>query len=276
VTIADAVSRAVTTAFDVTWSEGTAVVWNGVVSGLATDAGIDADAVGRTWRLSGVVSTVLWPADVRTLLVVSRSRPIAGRDRGIRVHRIAADAPGVVCRPRPLLDGSARHLELDDVVVTDADAVGPKRDATVPLSQAMDHICLAATVEMHDAARDALDLAVAWVSQREQFGAPLAMRQAVQHRAADMAMACAAVRALLDDAHEAARRGSFGIEAAIAKLVASSRLPDVTAGAHQLHGGEGYYSDRPLHGYHRRVCTLAALFGNALHQRARLVALLAE
>jgi alkylation response protein AidB-like acyl-CoA dehydrogenase len=257
-------------------SAGVAVVWNAVSSGDPGDAGVEAEIVGSSWRLSGEVPTVLWPDAGTSLLVVARSKPVAGRDRGLRVYRVALDTPGVSHSPRPLLSYVGRSVRLDGVEVSDADAVGPPRDAALALARAFDALCVDAVGEMLAAAQSALDDAVSWVSRRVQFGEPLAARQAVRHRAADMATSLAAVRALHEDARDAASRGLCTIEATVAKLVASERLPEVTASAHQLHGGEGYYADRPLHEWHKRVCTLAALFGNGSHQRARLARLLAE
>jgi alkylation response protein AidB-like acyl-CoA dehydrogenase len=182
----------------------------------------------------------------------------------------------VTYEQRPLLAGVARRVGFDGVEVSDADAVGPPRDATPTLIHAFDHVCIAAVSEMLAAADAALTTAVQWVSSRQQFGSPLATRQAVQHRAADMAMSCAAVRGLLEDAQIAAQAGPCTVEALTAKLVASTRLPQVTASAHQLHGGEGYYADHELHVLHKRVITLAALFGNPGCLRARLASALAE
>jgi alkylation response protein AidB-like acyl-CoA dehydrogenase len=255
---------------------GVAVVWNAVCSGEPADAGVEAEIVGSSWRLSGEVSTVLWPDAGTSLLVVARSKPVAGRARGLRVYRLPLDAPGVTHVPRPLLAYVGRSVRLDGVEVSDSDSVGPPRDATPALAGAFDALCVDAVGEMLAASQAALDEAVRWVSERVQFGEPLAARQAVRHRAADMATSIAAVRALYEHARDAASRGRCTIDAAVAKLVASDRLPDVTAGAHQLHGGEGYYADRPLHQFHKQVCTLAALFGNGSHQRVRLARLLAE
>jgi alkylation response protein AidB-like acyl-CoA dehydrogenase len=252
-----------------------AAVWGAVSSGDPVDASIEAEIVGSSWRLRGVVDTVLWPPVPIALLVVARSKPIAGRDRGMRVYRVPLDAPGCTISARPLLHGDARRVELDAVDVQDADSVGPARDASTMLATAFDHLCIDAIGEMLGAADAAKALALQWVAQRAQFGAPLATRQAVQHRAADMDIALRAVRGLYDDALLAADR-SCAVEATIAKLVASERLPDVTASAHQLHGGEGYYDDRPIAALHKQVCTLAALFGNGSHQRARLARLLTE
>src|SRR5690606_21945058 len=156
--------------------------------------------------------------------------------RGIRVHRVAADAPGVRLEAATLLDGTQVHtVHLVGVEADDSDAVGPPRDATPALSAILDTAMVLAAAEMLGAASAAQAAASEWVQQRVQFGAPLSSRQVVQHRIADMAIACAAVRALVDDAVARAEAGEpFGTEAAIAKLVASRRLPDVTAAAHQL------------------------------------------
>src|SRR5690606_24522610 len=160
---------------------------------------------------------------------------------------------------------------LDDVEADDSAAVGPPRDATPVLTAILDTALVLAAAEMLGAASAAQDAATQWVKERHQFGAPLSSRQVVQHRIADMAIACAAVRALVDDAVARTEAGEpFGTEAAIAKLVAGRRLPDVTAAAHQLHGGEGYYADRPLHRWHKRVLVLSALFGGPRAQRRRL------
>jgi alkylation response protein AidB-like acyl-CoA dehydrogenase len=258
-------------------SPRTALVWRAVLSGDPADAGIEAVAIGRAWQLGGRVAAIVPDAhDIDELLVVSRSRPLAGRDRGLRVHRIPAGAGGVRLARASLLDGVALTVELDGALVTDDDALGPPRDASAALSLALDTGSILAVDDMLDAAQAALDLATAWVSQRQQFGAALATRQAVQHRAADMAIVISAVRGLLDDAKQAASNSKdFAVEAAMAKLVASERLPDVTAGAHQLHGGEGYYADRGLHELHRRVLTLATLLGDPARQRRRLADLLA-
>jgi hypothetical protein len=104
-----------------------------------------------------------------------------------------------------------------------------------------------------------------------QFGATLATRQAVQHRGRH-GHAITAVRGLLDDARAAADHGSCAVEAVVASSSRTSAFPS-HGSCHQLHGGEGYHRPR-LH-IAQAVCTLAALFGNASHQR-RFARLLAE
>jgi hypothetical protein len=62
VNLESAVAAEVTAALGAPSSgEATAVVWHAVSSGEPADAGVDADVVGSTWRLTGDVDTVLWP-----------------------------------------------------------------------------------------------------------------------------------------------------------------------------------------------------------------------
>src|SRR5690606_27996515 len=134
------------------------------------------------------------PAELRWLLVVARSRPIGGRDRGLRVHRISAAARGLQLTPTTLVDGSPMFTAvLDGVEATDNDSVGPPRDATPVLTEVFDTARLLAAAEMLGAARAALDVAIEWTAKRQLFGAPLDTRQVVQHRIADMSLACTVV-----------------------------------------------------------------------------------
>jgi alkylation response protein AidB-like acyl-CoA dehydrogenase len=241
-----------------------------------SDTALEAISAGRAWMLTGGARHVIGADDASILLVVARSRPFAGRERGLRVYAVRPDAEGVACRTFTSMDGDpASRVDLDRVLVEDRDAVGPSRDATGAVTAALDVALLVAVAEMVGAARAALDASIAWVKTRQQFGAPLGDKQAVQHRAADMVMVCTGVEALLEDALVRLEAGAdVSVEATVAKLVASERLPDVTASAHQLHGGEGYYADRPLHQWHRRVIALAYQLGDASVQRRRLARVL--
>ncbi len=242
------------------------------------DESLLAGASGRAWIVSGAVSHVPHALDARTLLTVVRSRPFAGRERGLRVYGIDADTSGVTITPLETIDDDhAGRVTFDAVQIGDERVVGPSRDATVALSAAFDCIALVAVAEMLGAADAARRSAVRHVQSRVQFGEPLARRQAVAHRVADMTIMCDAVSLLLDDALESAIDNAHRPEplaVTTTKLAASVQLPLVTASAHQLHGGEGYYADQPMHRWHRRVTSLAMQFGDRRTMRSRAAELL--
>ncbi|MCU1462756.1 MAG: acyl-CoA dehydrogenase domain protein [Acidimicrobiales bacterium] len=102
-------------------------------------------------------------------------------------------------------------------------------------------------------AQGALDYAVGYLKQRQQFGRPIAEFQGLQFMVADMAMKIEAARglvyracAMVDD--QAPELTSAG---AMAKCFASDVAMEVTTNAVQLLGGYGYTKDFPVERYMR-------------------------
>jgi alkylation response protein AidB-like acyl-CoA dehydrogenase len=242
------------------------------------DESLVASASGRSWVLTGAVAHVPHAVGAATFLTIVRSRPFAGRERGLRVYALDATTSGMQIQPsRTIDDDHAARVVLNGVQVGDERAVGPSRDATSAIDTALDALTLVVVAEMLGAADAARRHVAARVQRRVQFGEPLSRKQAVAHRVADMTMSCDAVRLLVDDALASARSGGGRpdpLAVATAKLVASVRLPEVTAAAHHLHGGEGYYADQPLHHWHRRVSSLAMQYGDRRAMRDRSAGLL--
>ncbi len=101
-------------------------------------------------------------------------------------------------------------------------------------------------------ARGAMEEAVAYATQREQFGKPISDFQAIQFMLADMATRIDASWVLTCRAAELKDRGRpFAREAAIAKLFASETAMWSTIKAVQIHGGYGYISDFPVERFMR-------------------------
>jgi alkylation response protein AidB-like acyl-CoA dehydrogenase len=94
-------------------------------------------------------------------------------------------------------------------------------------------------------AQSALDEALEYVQEREQFGSPISEIQAVRHKLAEMHATTQTGRLL---ARDAARKKGEGksdtsLAASTAKYVASEGAVDVANENVQLHGGYGYTSD---------------------------------
>ncbi|MFB6300795.1 MAG: acyl-CoA dehydrogenase family protein [Halobacteriales archaeon] len=101
-------------------------------------------------------------------------------------------------------------------------------------------------------AQAALDAAIEYVGEREQFGGPIGDIQTVRHRIADMATQVRAARLL---ARNAAQRDDAGedvrLDASMAKYFASVAAMDITNEAVQLHGGYGYMREFDVERYYR-------------------------
>src|SRR5687768_11088444 len=102
-------------------------------------------------------------------------------------------------------------------------------------------------------AQAALDAAVGYARERQQFGQPIAAFQGIQFMLADMAMAVHASRLMI---HHCARQVDHGItgntyEASMAKCFAADSAMKVAIDAVQIFGGYGYTREFPVERYMR-------------------------
>ncbi len=108
-------------------------------------------------------------------------------------------------------------------------------------------------------AQGALDKALVYAKQRQQFGKPIADFQAIQFMLADMAMEVEAARLLVYNAARLKMAGlPFTKEASMAKLFASEVASRAANTAIQIHGGYGYTKDFPVERYLRdaKLCEI--------------------
>ena len=121
-----------------------------------------------------------------------------------------------------------------------------------------------AAVQCLGYAQAALDMTLDYVRNRVQFGRPIGSFQAVQHHCANMALATDAARFLVYEAAWAVDQGcSTGDQVATAKAWASKTAVEVTALAHQLHGGIGVTEEYDLHFFSLRAKERAIAWGTA-------------
>ena len=103
-------------------------------------------------------------------------------------------------------------------------------------------------------AQGALDHAVAWAKEREQFGKPIIEHQGLGFLLADMEAAVQSSRATYLHAARLKDRGlPFSREASIAKLIATDAAMKVTTDAVQVLGGYGYTRDFPVERFMREA-----------------------
>jgi len=102
-------------------------------------------------------------------------------------------------------------------------------------------------------AQAALDAAVGYAKERQQFGQPIGAFQGIQFMLADMAMAVHGARLMI---HHCARQLDAGVtgntyEASMAKCFAADAAMKVTTDAVQIFGGYGYTREYPVERYMR-------------------------
>lgn len=106
--------------------------------------------------------------------------------------------------------------------------------------------------QMIGIASGALECALAYTGERQQFGKPINQFQGVQFQLAEMATELEAARLLVYNAARMKDNGvNFVKEAAMAKLYSSRVAEHIASKAIELYGGYGYVKDYPVEKYWR-------------------------
>ena len=241
------------------------------------DAGSDAAALAtratRTdggYRVNGVKSWISHGgvADFYVAMV----RTSDDGPKGITCLLVDADTPGLSARtPERKLGFSASptaQMVFDDVPVDADRRIGDEGQGFAIALAALDGGRLGMAACAVGIAQAALDLAVGYAHERQQFGRAVAEFQGLSFLLADMATQVAAARALyLAAARKRDRGEAFGVDAAMAKLFATDMAMQVTTDAVQVLGGAGYVKDYPAERYFREAKALQIVEGTNQIQR---------
>jgi acyl-CoA dehydrogenase len=171
--------------------------------------------------------------------------------KGITAFIVEDGDEGLRCGPRLRKMGQRAipntELFLDDVFVAQDRRIGAEGEGFSGLMHTFDRSRVTLAASATGLARAALEYAVEYAKEREQFGKPIAHHQAVAFRLADMALRVDASRLLtwraaemLDDGRRATA------EAAMAKLHASETAMWCAWAAVQTLGGWGYSREYPV------------------------------
>ncbi len=135
-----------------------------------------------------------------------------------------------------------------DVHVPVANRLGEEGEGFPLALRALDHSRITIGAQAVGIAQGALDYALGYVEERQQFGQPIAEFQGIQFMLADMAMRIEAARSLVYTAAAKADRGDDDLTffGAASKCFASDVAMQVTTDAVQLLGGYGYIKEFPL------------------------------
>jgi alkylation response protein AidB-like acyl-CoA dehydrogenase len=226
----------------------------------------DADPAG-TYRLSGSVPGLAdaLPADV--LLV-----PADGVPYGL--FAVPATEAGVALTPVVSLDATRQlaDLTLDDVPARQV-AAGAAAERAVAAALSAGAAMLAS--EQLGVAERCLEITVAYLKERRQFGRPVGSFQALKHRLADLWVAVTQARAAARYAAACLAAGDQDAAVAVALAKAACSDTAVRAGQEmvQLHGGIGFTWEHPAHLYLKRAKSASIAFGTPDRHRAALAAL---
>ncbi|MET7800600.1 acyl-CoA dehydrogenase family protein [Streptomyces decoyicus] len=225
---------------------------------------------GDTWKLEG---TKAWTthggvADFYTVL----ARTGGSGAHGITAFLVPGDAEGLSAaapeRKMGMKGSPTAQLHFDAVRIPDSRRLGDEGQGFAIALSALDSGRLGIAACAIGVAQAALDEALGYTSERQQFGRPIVDFQGLRFMLADMATQIEAGRALYLTAARLRDAGlPFSKEAAMAKLFCTDTAMRVTTDAVQLLGGYGYTLDFPAERYMREAKVLQIVEGTNQIQR---------
>ena len=225
-------------------------------------AGSDAGALRTTARRDGdhyvldgnkVFITNGTHADVA---IVFASVDLARKHKGITAFVVPADTPGYARGGHEYKLGvnasGTTELSFQGMRVPAAQRLGEEGEGFKIAMSTLDGGRVGISAQAVGIARGAMEEALAYAKEREQFGRPIADFQAIQFYLAEMSTELDAARLLTWKAAWAKDRGRrYSLEAAQAKLFSSQMAQKVTNLALQIHGGYGYTKEYNVERYFR-------------------------
>ncbi|MFV2020182.1 acyl-CoA dehydrogenase family protein [Micromonospora sp. LOL_023] len=237
----------------------TAAVAGPLLAALDDPGGHLAALTEGRCRIALAGPTGLVPYGQRADLALSTYGP-----GGPRLIRLA----GATTIAVPTVDGSRAALRIIDDDVADP-SVSTRLDVGDDLlALTADRATLAAAAHLVGLGRRLLDLTVAHVGTRHQFGAPIGSFQAVKHQLADalLGLELAAPMVLAAAWSAATGAATRAADVSAGYLLASDAAERTARVALQCHGAIGYTVEYDLHLYAKRVwATSAATAGTDAH-----------
>jgi alkylation response protein AidB-like acyl-CoA dehydrogenase len=136
----------------------------------------------------------------------------------------------------------------------------------------MQRVEVVLSAELVGVAQRAMEMAVEYAKNRQQFGRPIGAYQAVSHRCAEMLVDVESARSATYFAAWAAdaEPATLPLASSVAKAAAAETGWKVAASALQVHGGIGFTWEHDLHFFMKRAAADARLFGSVSEHRDRV------
>ncbi len=197
------------------------------------------------WVLKGSKVYISGVDEARHVLVVARAEDARSGRLKPCLFVVPTDAPGFDYTPIPMEIVSPEQqfsVFIDDVVLPADALVGDEDAGLVQLFAGLNPERIMAAAFSTGLARYALDKAVAYVKQREVFGAPIGTHQGLAHPLAQSKIEIELARLMTQKAaalYDAGDDAGAGEAANMAKYAAAEAACDAADRAVQSHGGNG-------------------------------------
>ncbi len=206
---------------------------------------------GDGWVLNGTKRWITNAGESEFYTVLAMTDPDS-RSRGISAFVVEKSDEGVsfgAPEKKLGIKGSpTREVYLDKVRIPADRLIGEEGKGFEYAMKTLDHTRITIAAQAVGVAQGALDYALGYVKERQQFGKPIGDFQGLQFMIADMGMKIEAARQMTYAAAGRSERGDADLTffGAAAKCFASDVAMQVTTDAVQLLGGYGFTRDYPV------------------------------
>jgi alkylation response protein AidB-like acyl-CoA dehydrogenase len=234
---------------------------------LALGEGVEAQGSGGNWRLSGKLEFVPH-GPLADVAVVEAA--MGGGKRGL--FALPTNGAGVEWLDLDLMDRTVRQYEMTLSAAAASAPIFGNSDAAAAIQVLTDEWRAALAAESLGVAEKMLELSVAYVKERIQFGKPVGSNQAVKVRIAEMGAVADRLRSAVYYAAWAIDSNVPERKTAIAMAKAAASAPGVFVGtqAIHVHGGIGFTWEYDLHIYFKRIKSNELLLGDTSAALAQL------
>lgn len=228
------------------------------------------------YLISGRKTLVLDGHSADKIIVVARTSGDEKSIDGISLFLVDRSASGVSVQRTTMVDSrNAANITLDAVSVNSDALVGELNEGWQILDPVLNRGRVAMAAEMMGLSLEAFDRTIAYLKQREQFGALIGSFQALQHRAAkmqaDIELCRSVILQALSSVDEAPEQLPLLASLAKAKLNELSKL--ATNEAVQMHGGIGVTDELEIGFFLKRARVAMQIFGDTGFHKNRYATL---
>ncbi len=235
---------------------------------LALGEGVKAEEKGGNWRLYGKLEFVPY-GPLADVALIEAATPDG--KRGLFV--MPTNTPAIQWLDLDVMDRTVRQYEMTLEGAASSPSLFGNADASAAIQVLLDEWRAALAAESLGVAEKMIELSVAYVKERIQFGKPVGSNQAVKVRIAEMGAVADRLRSAVYYAAWAIDSNVPERKIAIAMAKAAASAPGAFVGtqAIHVHGGIGFTWEYDLHLYFKRIKSNELLLGDtsaALQQLA--------
>jgi acyl-CoA dehydrogenase len=217
------------------------------VAAIRTTARLDGDA----YVLDGTKMFITNGVHADLIFVAARVDPSVKGARGISIFAVERGTPGLsvgrALRKQGWLSSDTAELVFDACRIPAANRLGAENAGFYAIMKNFQNERLVLGAMAIGESQAALDLTLAYVSQRKAFGGVLWEKQAIRQRLAMLASRIAAGRELIYATAWRDARGEDCVrEVSMAKAYCGELVNDVMYDCQQFHGGFGYIRESAI------------------------------